>query len=87
LTQQRILDQMKEGIWYEGELRKDRTESCRALVSKGLCEMARVACIDENGKLPELSTEQMLLNAILGQFKEQPCEMYRIVKTTKQEAP
>ena len=76
--QQRILDQMREGVWYESELGKDRHESCRALVGAGWCEMARVARKGKDGNLVEPSAEEILLEAVMGRFKEQPCEMYCI---------
>lgn len=79
--QQRILDQMREGVWYESELGKDRHASCWALVCEGWCEMARVARKGKDGNLVEPSPEEMLLDAVMGRFKEQPFEMYRIANS------
>ena len=81
--QQRILEQMREGVWYESEIGKDRLESCRALVVKGWCELARVARKGKDGNLVELSFEDMLLESVMGRFIEQPCEMYRIANAQK----
>ena len=77
-AQQRILDQMREGVWYECEIRKDWHPSCLALVDAGWCEMARVARKDKDGQLRESPVEEMLLDAVFGRFKEQPVEMYRL---------
>jgi len=77
-AQQRILDQMREGVWYECEIRKDWRPSYLALVGAGWCEMARVARKDKDGQLREYPVEEMLLDAVFGRFKEQPVEMYRL---------
>jgi hypothetical protein len=82
LPQQRILDQMQGGAWYEAET-ADRHGSCRALVGAGWCEMARVARKDKQGNLVEPSPEQMLLDRIMGRSKDQPVEMYRVAKPQK----
>ena len=83
--QQRILDQMRPGVWYEPEWRgedgrcKDRTESCNALVGLGRCIMARIAKEGPDGKLFEPSPEELLLEAILsGKKHDQPLVMYRL---------
>ncbi len=77
--QRRILDQMQDGAWYEAEP-GDRHGSCRALVGGGWCEMARVARKDGQGNLVEPSPEEMLLDVIMERSKDQPIEMYRIMK-------
>jgi hypothetical protein len=83
--QQRILDQMRPGVWYEPEWRgpdgkcKDRSESCNALVGLGRCIMARIAKKGPDGKLFEPSPEELLLEAILsGKKHDQPLVMYRL---------
>ena len=84
-AQQRILDQMRAGVWYEPEWRgedgkcKDRTESCNALVRLGRCIMARIAKEGPDGKLFEPSPEELLLEAIFsGKKHDQPLVMYRL---------
>jgi len=81
-SQQRILDQMKPGIWYEPEWQgpdgkcKDRLESCNALVGLGRCIMARIAKEGPGGKLFEQSPEDMLLEAVFGRdIPKQPFVM------------
>jgi len=83
--QQRILDQMRPGIWYEPEWlgedgkRKDRTESCIALVRLGRCIMAQIAKMGPDGKLFVPSSEELFLEAIFsGKFHDQPLVMYRL---------
>jgi len=83
--QQRILDQMKPGVWYEPECCgpdgkcKDRTESCNALVNLGRCIMARIAKRGPDGKLFELSPEDLLSEVISnGKLYHQPLVMYRL---------
>jgi hypothetical protein len=78
--QQRILDQMRQGVWFESEIGKDRTESCHALVAAGWCVMARIAKKGNDGNLVEKTFEDLLLDAVMGRKKEQPFEMYRIAK-------
>ena len=89
--QQRILDQMKPGIWYEAEHRgpdgkcKDRHESCRALVGEGWLQMGRIAKRGKDGELREYEPEELLLEAIMGDKRDrQPFEMYRIANPTGQ---
>ena len=86
--QQRILDQMRAGVWYEPEWlgedgkRKDRAESCNALVRLGRCIMARIAKEAPDGKLYEPSSEAMLSEAIFSEDRpKQPFVMYRLANT------
>ena len=83
--QQRILDQMRPGVWYEPEFRgpdgkcKDRSSSCEALVSLGRCITARIAKEGPDGKLFEPSPEDMLLASIFGDdMPKPPFVMYRL---------
>ena len=76
--QQRIIDQMRPGVWYESELGKESIKSCRALVNAGWCEMACVARKDKDGQLRLAVPEDILLDVVLGLSKKQPFEMYRI---------
>jgi len=63
--QQRILDQMELGKWYETD-DKDRLDSCYALVSKGLLVFAKIGRFDKTtGKPIEASPEEMLLAFLL----------------------
>ena len=63
--QQRILDQMNPGIWYEAETRgpdgkcKDRRKSCRALVREGWLQMGRTAKRGKDGTLAGDWTEML----------------------------
>ena len=86
--QQRILDQMRPGVWYEPEWLgedgkcKDRSESCNALVGLGRCIMARIAKEGPGGKLFEPSPEDRLLEAIFGEDRpKQPFVMYRLANS------
>jgi len=86
--QQRILDQMKPGIWYEAEhwgpdkKCKDRHESCRALVGEGWLQMGRIAKHGKDGELHDYEPEELLLEAIMGDKRDrQPFEMYRIANS------
>ena len=90
-AQQRILDQMRAGVWYEPEWRgedgkcKDRTESCNALVGLGRCIMARIAKEGPDGKLFEPSPEELLLEVIFsGKKHDQPLVMYRLANAETQ---
>lgn len=86
--QQRILDQMKPGVWYEAENRgpdgkcKDRHESCRALGVEGWLQMGRIAKRGKDGTLHEYEPEELLLEAIMGDKRDrQPFEMYRLANS------
>ena len=78
--QQRILDQMRQDVWYETDIGKDRTESCRALVASGWCEMARIAKKGTDGNLVEKTCDDIILDVAMGRNMEQPFEMYRMFK-------
>ena len=82
--QQRVLDQMEHGMWYEPETIdengkcKDRLDSCYALVAKGLLVYAKLGIKKDNGTIKEPSPEEMLLDFI---FKDrtfhQPFTLFR----------
>lgn len=90
VAQQRILDQMRPGVWYEPEWRgpdgkcKDRTDSCNALVGLGRCIMARIAKEGPDGNLYELSLAEILMEAMFGDdIPKQPLVMYRLANVKK----
>ena len=80
-TQQRILDQMRPGIWYTPEPGKDRQDSCRALYNAGLLCRARIAKTERGpgGYLIEKSCEDLLVDIALGKNVDEPVLMYRIL--------
>jgi len=78
--QQRILDQMRQGIWYESEPPKDRCDSCHALVVAGWLVEARIAKMGNEGKLVEKTVDDLLLDIVYSQHLEEPLVMYRLVK-------
>ena len=77
-AQQRILDTMREGVWYQMDV--ERAESCRALVGSGWCVSARIARRDATGKLYEPDPDELLLAVLLrNELKGQPLAVYRRV--------
>lgn len=71
VPQQKILDQMESGIWYETEDRdergrcKDRIASCYALVAKGWLVYAKLGLKRNDGAIKEPLPEEILLHCIL----------------------
>ena len=78
--QQLILDQMRQGIWYQREPPKDRHDSCNALVCDGWLVVARIAKKGNDGKLVELTVDELLFDFIGSRNWEEPLVMYRLVK-------
>ena len=83
-AQQRILEQMRPGVWYKPEhwgedgKCKDRIESCEALVALGRCITARIAKKGPDGKLLEMFGDELLLDQIMRGPLDQPLIMYRL---------
>ena len=80
-AQQRVLDGMETGAWYENS-GCERHATVRALVSKGRCELARIARKDKAEKIREFTPDEMLVMVIMPELIqmpkiEQPIELYR----------
>ena len=78
--QQKILDQMRQGVWYRSEPPKDRCDSCNALVVAGWLVEARIAKMSNNGKLVEMTVVEMMFDFFLSRNLNEPLVMYRLVK-------
>ena len=78
--QQKILDQMRQGVWYQSEPPKDRHDSCNALVCDGWLVVARIAKMGNDGKLVEKTVDDLLLDIVRSKHLEEPLVMYRLVK-------
>ncbi len=77
-AQQRILNTMREGVWYQMDV--ERVESCRALVGRGWCTFAQIARRNVDGDLYEPDPDELLLAVLLrNELKPQPLEVYRRV--------
>jgi len=78
--QQLILDQMRQGIWYQSESPKDRHDSCNALVCDGWLVLARIAKKGNDGKVVEKTVDDLLLDLVLGRKMKEPLMMYRLLR-------